>query len=323
LDQQIIVYTLFPRNYIEPEETRLPNIIKKMLKKKKTQVAIGDETVQTTPLLDDALSHKGDDRPAYRPVQFLVGSAQSVGMQRDHNEDTLFSLSSVVGDGTNDIAFGIAIVADGMGGHKNGEIASGVAARFVAKNLVSKVLTRLLSIHNEPLEESLQEIMEGAINETQKAVMRFAPGGGTTFTCALITGEQVTIGHVGDSRAYFVFNDGRIQKITKDHSLVQRMVDLEEITEAEAAVHPQRNVLLKAIGHTESVYPDIQTFQVPKDGYMLLCSDGLWGVVPDTTIQRVLAKTLDPVLMCDELVIEANNKGGPDNISVILVRFYG
>lgn len=301
----------------------MANLINKMLKKKKVPATASDVTIQTTPLFEDALNHGAENLEAIRPIQFLMASGQSVGMQRDHNEDTLFSLSSVVGDGTNDVAFGIAIVADGMGGHKNGEIASGVAARVVAKNLVSKVLSRLLGIHNEPLDESLQEIMEGAINETQKAVVRYAPGGGTTFTCALITGEQVTIGHVGDSRAYFIFNDGRIQKVTKDHSLVQRMVELEEITEAEAAVHPQRNVLLKAIGQTDSVYPDIQTFQVPKDGYLLLCSDGMWGVVPDTTIQRILAKSLDPVKMCDELVAEANQKGGPDNISVILVRFYG
>lgn len=301
----------------------MANLINKMLKKKKVPAAASDVTVQTTPLFEDALNHGAENLEAIRPIQFLMGSGQSVGMQRDHNEDTLFSLSSVVGDGTNDVAFGIAIVADGMGGHKNGEIASGVAARVVAKNLVTKVFTRLLGIHNEPLDESLQEIMEGAINETQKAVVRYAPGGGTTFTCALITGEQVTIGHVGDSRAYFIFNDGRIQKVTKDHSLVQRMVELEEITEAEAAVHPQRNVLLKAIGQTDSVYPDIQTFPVPKDGYLLLCSDGMWGVVPDTTIQRILAKSLDPVKMCDELVAEANQKGGPDNISVILVRFCG
>jgi PPM family protein phosphatase len=165
--------------------------------------------------------------------------------------------------------------------------------------------------------------MEKAINDTHKAVLRYAPGGGTTFTCALVIGEQVTIGHIGDSRAYFIHADGRIQKITKDHSLVQRMVELEEITEKEAATHPQRNVLLKAIGQTESVFPDIQTYPLPKNGCILLCSDGLWGVVPELEIMEHVKSGDDPVVICQKLIETANEHGGPDNISVILVKCFG
>ncbi|MCX6054475.1 MAG: protein phosphatase 2C domain-containing protein [Chloroflexi bacterium] len=293
-------------------------------KKRKTKEGLkASETIQTTPLTEDQLNSVSRLTLAHKPAQFLIGSGQSVGMQREHNEDTLFSMSSVVADGVNDISFGMGIIADGMGGHKNGEIASGVATRVAAKRFITKVYSRLLSIHPEPLDESIQEAMQEAINETQKAVVRYAPGGGTTFTCALIIGEQVTIGHVGDSRAYFIYPDGRIQRVTKDHSLVQRMIDLEEINENQAQDHPQRNVLLKAIGQGESVHPDIQTFQIPKGGFLMMCSDGLWGVLRDAEIYKIISSSHDPVLACQKLVEEANKKGGPDNISVILIDFYG
>lgn len=279
--------------------------------------------IQTSPLSEEKVPPLPGNFNFCQPAQLLIGSGQSTGMQRDHNEDTLFTLSTVVADGSKDLALGICIVADGMGGHRNGAIASGVAARVVASQLVKKVYTHFLDIEQEPFTESLQEIMEKAINDTHKAVLRYAPGGGTTFTCALIIGEQVTIGHIGDSRAYFIQADGRIQKITKDHSLVQRMVELEEITEKEASNHPQRNVLLKAIGQTESVFPDIQTYPLPKNGYMLLCSDGLWGVVPETEILERIKSNEDPVVVCQKLIECANSLGGPDNISVILVHCFG
>lgn len=307
----------------------MANILKKLKGAKKnihddaTIPAPKNTPIQTSPLSEDKVSRLQDNLNCCQPAQLLIGSGQSTGMQRDHNEDTLFTMSSVVADGTRDLALGICIVADGMGGHRNGAIASGVAARVVAGQLVKKVYTHFLDIQQEPFTDSLQEIMENAINDTHKAVLRYAPGGGTTFTCALIIGEQVTIGHIGDSRAYFIHADGRIQQITKDHSLVQRMVELEEITETEAAVHPQRNVLLKALGQTDSVFPDIQTHPLPKNGNLLLCSDGLWGVVPESEIMEHVKSDENPVVVCQKLIEAANAHGGPDNISVILVRCFG
>ncbi len=220
--------------------------------------------VQTAPLSDDQLKAVSYEVVQMNPPQFLIGCGQSAGIQRDHNEDTLFYLSSILADGINDIPFGLCVVADGMGGHKNGEIASGVAARTSARTLINKVFAHLLEINPDPMEESLQETIEKTVNDVQKTVIRYAPGGGTTLTLALLMGEQVTIAHVCDSRAYFIYPDGRIQRLTKDHSLVQRMIDLEEITEAEAQDHPQRNVLLKAIGQTDLVRPDLTTHQIPK-----------------------------------------------------------
>jgi protein phosphatase len=279
--------------------------------------------VQTTPLTEDQLKIVTQETTALKPPQFLMGCSQSAGLQRDHNEDTIFSMSSILADGVNDLPFGLCVVADGMGGHLNGEIASGVAARTVARILINKVYSHLLEINPDPMDESLQETIEHAVNEVQKSVVRYAPGGGTTLTIALLLGEQVTIAHVGDSRAYFIYPDGRIQRLTKDHSLVQRMVDLEEITEAEAKNHPHRNVLLKAIGQSEPVYPDVQTHQIPRFGYLMLCSDGLWGVISETDIYRFISSSSDPAAACKGMVDAANKNGGPDNISVILVKFQG
>jgi serine/threonine protein phosphatase PrpC len=136
----------------------------------------------------------------------------------------------------------------------------------------------------------------------------------------LVIGDQVTISQVGDSRAYFIFPDGRIQPMTQDHSLVRRLVELGQITEKEAATHPQRNVLYRAIGQNEPFRPDINTHMLPTMGYLLLCSDGLWGVVPDADIFRIVNKAKTPIDACNDLVEAANLAGGPDNISVIIVK---
>lgn len=303
----------------------MANILKRI---KKNQEKIDDSStipapIHTSPLSEENIPPLDKNDKRYQPAQFLIGSGQSAGMQRDHNEDTLFAMSTVIADGTRDMALGVCIIADGMGGHRNGAIASGVATRTVAGQLIKNVYSHFLDVQQVPFTDSLQEIMENAINDSHKAVLKFAPGGGTTFTCALIIGEQVTIGHIGDSRAYFIQPDGRIQKVTKDHSLVQRMVELGEITEKEAESHSQRNVLLKAIGQTESVYPDILTYPLPKNGYLLLCSDGLWGVLPQIEMMEQIKIGIDPVAICQSLIDAANARGGPDNISVILVKCFG
>lgn len=298
------------------------DIFKKLFMKKKKDDTVPSMPIQTSPLCLDLLTSSSFSEEKIRPAQLMIGSGQSTGMQRDHNEDTLFTLSSVVADGVQDLSFGIGIIADGMGGHKHGAVASGVAARSIANRLVKKVFTHFLEIQPHPLGDSLQEILEKAISQTHKEVMEQAPGGGTTFTCAMIIGDQLTIGHVGDSRAYFIFDDGRIQQITKDHSLVQRMVDLEEIREEEAATHPQRNILLKALGQTEGVFPDVSTLPLPKNGYVLLCSDGLWGVVSNSEIAEIVRSGSEPVSICDLLIKSANTHGGPDNISVILFKCF-
>lgn len=255
------------------------------------------------------------------PLQLIAGCSQSVGMQRDHNEDTLFIMSSVIADSDTELPFGVYIIADGMGGHQHGEVASGAATRALVECLSEKLFPPLLGLRSEEHLESLQEILEAGIEEAQKVVLRKAPGGGTTLTAALVIGTQVTIAHVGDSRAYFIFSDGHIESMTRDHSLVNHLVELGQISEEEAAVHPQRNVLYRAIGQLDPFKPDISTHPFPEGGYMLLCSDGLWGVITEEQIMESIRSSADVPAACHRLVQVANANGGPDNISVILVKY--
>lgn len=255
-----------------------------------------------------------------RPFQLLAASGQSVGKQRDHNEDALFTLSMTLSDETVELPFGIFIIADGMGGHEFGEVASTTAVRVMANYLLTHLSVFLFNLENESPKETLQEIMESGVAEAQKAVIKIAPGGGTTLTSAVVIGEQVTIAHVGDSRLYFFPKDEVEKIITEDHSLVRRLVELGQITEKEAFVHPQRNVLYRALGQNEPFQPDIQTLNLPKSGYMMLCCDGLWGVVPDFEIKKIIQDNNNPAVACSQLVQAANDAGGPDNISVILVQ---
>jgi serine/threonine protein phosphatase PrpC len=226
-----------------------------------------------------------------------------------------------VADGTAELPFGIYIVADGMGGHEHGEIASGIAVRASAQYLMNKLYSALLGIHPEPQSESLQEIMEAAVRQAHTAVVREAPGGGTTLTIALMIGEQVTLGHLGDSRAYFLYPDGRMQTMTSDHSVVGRLVEMGQLTEEEALVHPRRHILYRAVGLDEPHRPDIATHLMPHPGTIMICSDGLWSVVPQLEILRIIKAATNLTEACQKLVEAANDAGGPDNITVVMVQY--
>lgn len=277
--------------------------------------------IKTAPLSDEQVKAVSIKQVEYEPAQLVVGVGSSVGKQREHNEDTMFAMSVTLAGTSEGVPFGIFIVADGMGGHQNGEVASGIATRIMASYLVQKIYYPFLNTVSEDQGESFQEILQHGVSEAQHAVIKQVPGGGTTLTTALVLGGQVTLAHVGDSRAYFIFPDGRMQSITRDHSLVKRLIELGQITEKEAVVHPQRNVLYRAIGQGEPFEPDVNTFPLPHPGYLMLCTDGLWGVLPDLDIYRIISNSPTPSMACHELIEAANAAGGPDNISVILVQY--
>lgn len=276
--------------------------------------------VKTTPLSREHLRRFERKATKYMPHQLVVGSGQSVGRQRDHNEDSLFCMHSILSDGELDLPFGIFVVADGMGGHQHGEIASSVAARTMAEHLVKEVYQRVVSLDQTPI-DSLHEIMEEGVRKAQQAVVRLAPGGGTTLTVALVLGERITLAHVGDSRAYLVKEGGVMQAVTKDHSLVGRLIELGQITEEEAAVHPQRNVLYRALGQSEPFEPDLDIQTFPRPGYLMICSDGLWGVVAEDEMRRIIINSPSLPDACQQLTDAANDAGGPDNITVVLVQY--
>jgi serine/threonine protein phosphatase PrpC len=252
--------------------------------------------------------------------QLSIGCAQSMGMQRDHNEDSLLAINTLLSGNGTYIPFGLYIVADGMGGHKHGEIASGLAVRIVASQVINKVFLTLLKPEPTSPSDSIQEILESGLQEAHRLVIKEAPGSGTTLTAVMVLNKQMTIAHVGDSRLYAISPDGEVSLITRDHSLVMRMIELGQLSEKDAAIHPQRNVLYRALGQGEVFSPDIITSSLPDSGSLLLCSDGLWGVVPQAEVARLIKANQDPQVAAQLLVDAANAAGGPDNITAILIR---
>lgn len=290
-------------------------------KKENEKIIASGENVVTAPLSEVQLQTiKSMAFNRHEPPQLLVASGQSVGRQRELNEDSLFTLSATVAGNNSNPPFGLFIIADGMGGHQYGEVASNVAIRTISSYVMKKFHSTLFNLPTLPLDESLQEIAQDAVMEAQRAVLREAPGSGTTVTAALVLGQQLTITHVGDSRAYLLYNENRMEAITRDHSLVQRLEELGQITPAEAAVHPQRNVLYRALGQGETLEPDVVTTPFPVGGYLLLCSDGLWGVVPEDEIRKIIYESPTIQRACHNLIAAANSAGGPDNISAVLVQ---
>ena len=260
------------------------------------------------------------DPMVINPPQLLVGCAQSVGQLREHNEDSIFALSSVFSDGETQQPFGIYIVADGMGGHQHGEVASRNAVKAAADYLFAKLFSPIMGLQTESSGESIVEVLTASVHRAQDMVVRRAPGGGTTLTIAVVIGAQVFVAHVGDSRLYLVKNDGTFEQKTKDQSLVSRLVEQGHLSKEEAETHPQRNVLYRAIGQQEPFEPDIEIFPFPENCSILMCSDGLWGVISQEEIYKNITSSQDLITACHLMTEAANTAGGPDNISVILIK---
>ena len=273
-------------------------------------------TTQEPPKASAAVS----DGNLNSPAQLFAVIGHSMGMQRENNEDALFSLTTSLVSDTRNIPFGLYIVADGMGGHQHGEIASATAVRIMAGHVSRKLYLPLFNVQGSSLDQSLQEVMTEGILEAHRAILQEEIGGGTTMTAALVIGEKVTIAHAGDCRAYAIDMNGEFRILTRDHSLVKRLEELGQITPEESAIHPQRNVLYRALGQGEAFEPDVYTSSLPCPGYLLLCSDGLWGVVDQKEIIHLVTSSSSTQIACQKLVEAANASGGPDNISAILVR---
>jgi len=282
------------------------------------------DTANTAPLTDQQLqSIVGNQNPRFDLQQLIAAGGQSVGKQRELNEDSLLAITSTMAGNSGNLPFGLYIIADGMGGHQFGEVASNTAIRTVAGYVLRKFHTYLFQIKTDTMDESFQEIMLAAVSEAQRAIQREAPGSGTTLTAALVLGQQITVAHVGDSRAYFVYPDGRLEAITRDHSLVKRLEELGHISPEEAENYPHRNVLYRALGQGEIMEPDIFTIAFPQPACLMICSDGLWGVVSEQDLVRSINEAPNLQRACQNLVTAANIAGGPDNISVVLAQLIG
>lgn len=282
------------------------------------------DAATTAPLTDQQIhSIIASQTPKYEMKQLIASVGQSVGKQRDHNEDSVLALTSTISGSSENIPFGLYIVADGMGGHQFGEVASNAAARMIGGNITKKFHPYLYKLPTQSLQESLQEVMEESIMEAHQYIQREAPGSGTTVTAALVLGQQMTLGHVGDSRAYAVYPDGRIEPLTRDHSLVKRLEELGHLSGDEVDNFPHRNVLIKAVGQGDALEADIFTVPFPQPGYLMICSDGLWGVINEKDIVRIINEAPNLHRACQSMVEAANAAGGPDNITVILAQLVG
>ena len=211
---------------------------------------------------------------------------------------------------------GLFIVADGMGGHAAGEVASEMAVRIIAREL-GDLAGRSDSEAADKIRDSIVEanaaIFQRTLAEQDKRGM------GTTATAMVLLGDNYLIGQVGDSRAY-VLRDGALRQLTKDHSYVQEQVDAGYLSPEEARTHPYSNVITRCVGANVDVSPDVYLGSLRSGDLYLIASDGLTGMIEDEDLHRTLSKDLPPQGLVDELVDEANRRGGLDNVTVIVVR---
>ena len=290
-----------------------------------------EPNVETAPLSSDVLPPYGDGatRPLSEDVMIAFmgnghltfGQATDVGLVRNNNQDAAYSFSSTNRSADERPDFGLFVVADGMGGHQDGEKASALAARTVASHVLSTILIPLMAGDNEN-QEPITETLTVAIEKANSEVIRNVPDGGTTVTSMVIIGDLAYIAHVGDSRLYLLTKDS-IEQLTRDHSLVQRLIELDQLTPAEAAEHPNKNMLYRALGQNETIEVDTLTRRLPPKSRLLLCSDGLWNVVEDKEIAEIVKQTANPQEACNKLIALANKRGGSDNVTVVLLHMPG
>jgi protein phosphatase len=240
---------------------------------------------------------------------------------RTHNEDTALVITAAHdGDGALP-GVGLFVLADGMGGHQSGEVASSLAARAVAHYITHKFyLPALLGQEPDTNQPALRDVLIDAVRAANDIVAERVPGGGTTLTCALMLDLRAYIAHVGDSRAYIVTTEGEMDQITHDHSLVDRLVELGQLTPDEAAIHPQKNVLYRAVGQGGDLEVDTYMRTISAGEKLLLCSDGLWGIVDEAKMAEIVTSSSSLQVACEDLVVAANQAGGRDNITVILAE---
>ena len=226
-------------------------------------------------------------------MRFVVGARTDVGRVREGNEDSYM------------VREPLFAVADGMGGHQGGEVASKLALDTLRETTDGTALA-------QAVQDANRAVFEQAGRDPALAGM------GTTLTAFLADGDTLRLAHVGDSRAYLL-RDGVLQRITTDHTVVEGLVEKGELTAQEATIHPQRSILTRAIGVDGEVQVDQASIQPRPGDRLLLCSDGLTGMVDEADIQRILEEYADPQAAAEALVDAANEAGGQDNITAVVV----
>jgi protein phosphatase len=260
------------------------------------------------------------DIAASEDVDFRLGRRTHVGMVRNLNEDSMLTLELNRTQQSVSQPLGIFIIADGMGGHAAGEIASGTIINSIAKKAAQELFYCQLSQSSAgDCQKWLREAVEAANSDVFALRRSSGMDMGSTLVAAVLDGQMAYIAHVGDSRAYRITVQG-IQRLTLDHSLVERLIATNQISREEARFHPQRNVIYRTIGDKSKIDVEVSTAPLDPGDYLLLCSDGLSGMLDDHTILKYVIEAPSPQAACDALVSAANAAGGDDNITVIIVQ---
>lgn len=236
-----------------------------------------------------------------------IDSLTDIGLVRSQNEDS-FAIK------TNNLGHHLILVADGMGGHNAGNIASQMAAKIIADNF--EVISRKIDY-----KIFIEKVSKLANHEIYKAAMlnpEYAKMG-TTLSFAIFDFEKMYTGHVGDSRIYFI-NSKMIKQITRDHTVIQEMMDNGTMTKHEASISPLKNVLLQALGTSKKLSIEIKEIKLPKHFKILICSDGLSSFVNDEELQEIINKNISMQQRLEELIELAKKKDGSDNITAILME---
>ena len=237
-----------------------------------------------------------------------TASRSDVGKKRQLNQDVVYSSELPVGNLPN-----LFIIADGMGGHKAGDYASRYAVDTIEKETL------------ESLEENPEIILQKAISKANKDIRELShqnpdmEGMGTTIVAATIYGKYMKVANVGDSRLYII-NGKKIKQITRDHSLVEEMVRIGELDRISARNHPNKNIITRAVGVTASVVADFFDVELKEGDVILMCSDGLSNMLEDEEIRMIACAQRDIIEKAEALVRAANNNGGKDNISLIIIE---
>lgn len=247
-------------------------------------------------------------------LYFHYAGLTNTGMIRDHNEDA-YKLPLDADAGTLASKGHLYVLADGMGGHQKGEIASAVTIETVNKEYYASVM----SLEGSNSADTIIEALTSAIEKANNQVLSATEGGGTTVVAAVLYGDILVAMNVGDSRAYLL-RENELRQLSKDHSLVQRLVEVGKITEEEALTHPRRNVLYQALGQGSDVDIHISSEALRDGDVVILCSDGLWGEVTEPEIKEVLQKAASPLAAARQLIDSANASGGADNITAIIIQ---
>ena len=241
----------------------------------------------------------------------FICACSDVGKIRDINQDAYYYIE--------DDKLPIFIVADGMGGHKAGEVASNLAISTIIRHYESskqKILSKEMFIPqflNESVELANDNLIEEASGDDE------LKGMGTTVTMCLILDNEVYIGHVGDSRAYLL-RDGELSQITQDHSLVGELLRIGSITKDEAVNHPKKNIITRALGSNPKINVDVFNRELQNEDKIILCTDGLTNMVTEEKILEILLSSEIPSAVCSTLVNISNEAGGIDNTTIMIIK---